>query len=121
MSWKDRLKQTLRRDNPETPAPLEAPSPAPELRAVPDATPPERGEVFDDLLAKLVELSEGELTPELIDPSGHMLDQGYISSLSAVTFIAHIEDHYGVRIEDMELLGALRSLEAIAAHVQQRR
>jgi acyl carrier protein len=115
MSWKDRLKEGL--SGGETPAP--ARSAKPELRAVPP--PAEHGDaVLADLVAQVVALSEGELGPESIDPDGHMLDQGYINSLSAVTFLAHIEDRYRVAIEDLDLVGPLRTLRAVAEHVKAR-
>jgi len=105
MIWKSRSKPASLAEDADAAAPLG-----------PIAT---NGSVLEELRAKLVELAEGELSADAIDPAGHMLDQGYISSLSAVTFVAHIEDRYGVRIEDIDLVGRLRSLESLAAHVQQ--
>jgi len=115
MSWKDRLKEGLLGGE----APAEAPERprVPELRAVPRPASDDDA-VLADLLAQVVALSEGELGPEAVDPDGHLLDNGYINSLSAVTFVAHIEDRYGVAIEDIELVGSLRTLRAIAQHVK---
>jgi acyl carrier protein len=69
----------------------------------------------------LAELSEGKLGFDEIDPSAHLFDYGYIDSLSAVMFTAHLEEQYGVRIEEVELLERFTSLQAIAAHLEQER
>jgi acyl carrier protein len=84
---------------------------------------PETGapEIAEALRDELVRLSEGKLRAGDIDPSQHMFDCGYIDSLSAVMLIAHVEDRYGVLIEDVELIESLTTLEALAAHVERSR
>jgi len=69
------------------------------------------------LKQQLVELSEGKLDAAAIDASGHLFDYGYVDSLSAVMFLAHIEERYGVLIEDMDLVEKYTTLDAIARHV----
>jgi acyl carrier protein len=76
-----------------------------------------RDAVVDDLRRQLVELSEGRLAPGEIDPSGHLLDHGYLDSLSAVMFLAHVSDRYGVQIEDVEFVEELNTLDAIATRL----
>ena len=66
---------------------------------------------------QLAELSEGKLQASAIDGNGHLFDYGYVDSLSAVMFIAHIEERYGVQIEDMDLIEKFTTLDAIARHV----
>jgi acyl carrier protein len=78
-------------------------------------------EIQEQLRRYLVEASEGELRDEAIDPTASLLDYGYIDSLSAVMFLAHIEERYGVRIEDVELVEQSQSLEALAARIHAQR
>jgi acyl carrier protein len=74
-------------------------------------------EIVSELRAQLAELSDGKLTAEAIDPSAHIFDYGYADSLSAVTLLAQIEDRWGVRIDDVDLVEKYSTLEAIAEHV----
>lgn len=74
-------------------------------------------EIVASLKQQLAELSEGKLAASAIEASGHLFDYGYIDSLSAVMFLAHIEERYGVLIEDIELLEKYTTLDAIARHV----
>ena len=74
-------------------------------------------EIVAGLKEQLAELSEGKLQASAIDGNGHLFDYGYVDSLSAVMFIAHIEERYGVQIEDMELIEMFTTLDAIARHV----
>lgn len=74
-------------------------------------------EIVAGLKQQLAELSEGKLQASAIDGNGHLFDYGYVDSLSAVMFIAHIEEQYGVQIEDMDLIEKYTTLDAIARHV----
>ena len=74
-------------------------------------------EIVAGLKQQLAELSEGKLQASAIDGNGHLFDYGYVDSLSAVMFIAHIEERYGVQIEDMDLIEKFTTLDAIARHV----
>jgi acyl carrier protein len=84
------------------------------------AEAPSPAEIRDELRRYLVEVSDGALSHDAIDPSAPLVDHGYVDSLSAVMFLAHVEERYGVRIEDVELVERITSLEAIAAHVHAR-
>ena len=53
--------------------------------------------IVEDLRARVVELSEGQLSRDAVDSSGHLFDYGYVDSLSAVMFLAQIEESCGVR------------------------
>ena len=75
------------------------------------------GEIVEALRRELAEISDGKLTAEGIDPDGHLFDYGYVDSLSAVMFLAHVEDTWGVCIDDVELVERLNTLSAIARHV----
>jgi acyl carrier protein len=74
-------------------------------------------EIRDALARKLVELSDGKLAQSDIDPAGHLVDHGYVDSLSAVSFLAHVEERYGVRIDDLEVIEKFWSLDRIVAHL----
>lgn len=74
-------------------------------------------EILAGLKQQLAELSEGKLDAASIESGGHLFDYGYVDSLSAVMFLAHIEETYGVHIEDMDLVEKYTTLDAIAQHV----
>jgi acyl carrier protein len=78
-------------------------------------------EIADSLRRYLAQLSDGKLSVEDIEPNGHLFDYGYIDSLSAVTFMAHVEENYGVRLDDLDLVERFTSLEALASHLQEQR
>lgn len=81
----------------------------------PDAPGPS---IVETLRAHIVELSDGELVTEKVDPSAHFFDYGYLSSLTAVMFLEFVEDHYGVQIDDLDLVQRLTSLELLAAEIE---
>ena len=78
-------------------------------------------EITAGLAQQLAELSEGKLAAGAIDARGHLFDYGYVDSLSAVMFLAHIEEKYGVHIEDMDLVEKYTNLDAIARHIAESR
>jgi acyl carrier protein len=78
-------------------------------------------DIVRELRDEVARLSEGKLASDGIDPGEHLFDCGYVDSLSAVMLLAHIEDRYGVLIEDVELIESLTTLDAIAAHVERSR
>ena len=73
--------------------------------------------VADALRHYLVELSEQRLAYGDIDPDRHLFDHGYVDSLSAVMLLAHIEERWGVQIEDVELVESLTTVNALAARI----
>ena len=74
-------------------------------------------EVRERLRGQLATLSDGKLSAEAIDPAAGLLDHGYLDSLSAATFLAQIEEEYGIEITEVDLVGRLASLEALARHL----
>jgi acyl carrier protein len=110
MSWKDRLKRSFVGDAQDA-------SPAGAVLLEPAATSAADPEVLNDLRKRIVALSEGKLRAEEIDAQGNIFDYGYVDSLSVVSFLAQIEDDYGTRIPDLELIDRLSTLDAIAAHI----
>jgi acyl carrier protein len=75
------------------------------------------GDLCKRLRGQLARLSDGKLDAEAIDPAASLLDHGYLDSLSAATFLAQIEDEYGVEVSEVDLVGRLQSLEALARHL----
>jgi acyl carrier protein len=115
MSWTNRLKKAVSGDaEPAPQAPRLAPAPA----APVDAKSLGRAGLVELLRRDLVEISEGKLMLDEIDASGHLFDFGYVDSLSAVVFLARIEDRFGVQIEDLALIETLTSVDAIADHIE---
>jgi acyl carrier protein len=74
--------------------------------------------LVEELRALLVEVSDGKLGAQQIDPAANLFDFGYVDSLSGVMFLARIEERWGVHIEDFDLVERLNTLEAVAAHVR---
>ena len=74
--------------------------------------------LVEELRALLVEVSDGKLGAQQIDPAANLFDFGYVDSLSGVMFLARIEERWGVHIEDFDLEERLNTLEAVAAHVR---
>ena len=56
------------------------------------------------LRSHIAEQSDGVHTLETIKGDGHLFDEGYLDSLSSVSLVALIEDRYGVRVEEVELV-----------------
>jgi acyl carrier protein len=77
--------------------------------------------IAEALRRYLVELSEERLAYGQIDPDRHLFDHGYVDSLSAVMLLAHIEERWGVQIEDVELIESLTTVNALAARIHQGR
>ena len=81
----------------------------------------QNGSVLEELRQQLAQISDGKLSVDAIDPSAHIFDYGYVDSLSAVMFLAHLEEQYGVHIEDMDLVEKYTTLDAVARHVAESR
>ena len=75
------------------------------------------GAVRERLRNELAALSDGKLAGEEIDPAVSLLDHGYLDSLSAASFLAGIENEYGVVVSEVDLLGPRQSLEQLARYV----
>jgi acyl carrier protein len=74
-------------------------------------------DLVEALRALLVEVSEGKLQASEIDPAANLFDFGYVDSLSGVMFLARIEEHWGVHVEDFDLVDRLNTIEALAEYV----
>ena len=83
--------------------------------AASEAARPEN--LVGELVALLVDVSDGRLRAHDVDPTANLFDFGYVDSLSGVMFLARIEEQWGVHIEDFDLVERLDTLEAVAAHV----
>jgi acyl carrier protein len=119
MSWTSRLKRSVTVEGRSSGEASDA-----EARDLPpveamDASALSRDEVIGVLRDDLLLLAQERLTADEVDPDGHIFDYGYVDSLSAVIFLARIEERFGVQIEDVELLDTVSSLSAIADRVRQ--
>jgi acyl carrier protein len=81
---------------------------------------PGPGSVLDMLRATVSRISRDHLPPETLDLRAHLLDSGYIDSLSATELLTEIERRYGVRIGEMDIVGRLCTIEALAREVESR-
>jgi len=78
------------------------------------------GSVLDVLKATVSRVSRDHLPPASLDIRAHLLDSGYIDSLSATELLAEIERRYRVRIDEMDIVGRLCTLEALAREIEAR-
>ena len=53
-----------------------------------------------------------------IDPAEHLYDAGYVDSQSSVALLAFIEEEWGLVISEVDLVGRLSSLDALARHLR---
>ncbi len=75
---------------------------------------------MDLLRATVSRLSRDHIPAADLDLRAHLLDSGYIDSLSATELLAEIERQYKVRIGEMDLVGRLCTLEALAREIESR-
>ena len=66
----------------------------------------------------VVEKSDGVLEARAIDPAEHLYDAGYVDSQSSVALLAFIEEEWGLVISEVDLVGRLSSLDALARHLR---
>jgi acyl carrier protein len=77
----------------------------------------DRGAVIASLQERLAAISDGKLTVDAIDADAHLFDYGYVDSLTAVSFLAHVEEAYGVRIDDVEIVESCHTVARIADRI----
>ena len=81
---------------------------------------PAAGSVLDLLKATVSRVSRDHIPAAELDVRAHLLDSGYIDSLTATELLAEIERRYRVRIDEMDLVGRLCTLEALARDIEAR-
>jgi acyl carrier protein len=84
------------------------------------AAVPASGSVLDLLKATVSRISRDHIPVADLDVRAHLLDSAYIDSLSATELLAEIERRYQVRIEEMDVVGRLCTLEALAREIETR-
>ena len=92
--------------------------PSPPAAAAPSAEP--AGSPLDMLRATVSRLSRDKIPADDLDLRAHLLDSGYIDSLSSTELLTEIERRYHVRIDEMALVGRLCSIEALAREIEAR-
>jgi len=78
------------------------------------------GTVLDLLKSTISRVSRDHIPIDQLDVRAHLLDSGYIDSLTATELLAEIERRYHVRIEEMDIVGRLCTLEALAREIEAR-
>jgi acyl carrier protein len=95
-------------------------SPQPAGAAVAPAVVPISSSVTGWLRATVARLSRDHLPPDAIDVRAHLLDSGYVDSLSSTELLTGIERQFGVRIDEMDIVGRLCNIEALAREIESR-
>jgi acyl carrier protein len=72
------------------------------------------------LRATVSRISRDHIAGADLDVRAHLLDSGYIDSLSATELLAEIERRYHVRFSEMDLVGRLCSIEALVREIESR-
>ena len=88
--------------------------------SAPAVAAPGSASVVETLRATVARISRDHLPPESIDIRAHLLDSGYIDSLSSTELLADIERRYGVRIDEMQIVGKLCTIDALAREIEGR-
>jgi acyl carrier protein len=88
---------------------------APAASVVPAAA---SGSVLDVLRATVSRLSRDHVPAQDLDPRAHLLDSGYVDSLSSIELLAEIERRYHVRIDEMDIVGRLCTIDALAREIE---
>jgi len=96
------------------------PSAAATTAPAPAVAAPDSASVVETLRATVARISRDHLAPESIDIRAHLLDSGYIDSLSSTELLADIERRYGVRIDEMQIVGKLCTIDALAREIEGR-
>ena len=78
-------------------------------------------DIADALRRLIVDLSNGQLTFDDIDLGQHMLDSGYVDSLSAVVLLARIEEIWAVDVDDTCLVNGATTLNDLAVLIYGKR
>lgn len=73
--------------------------------------------ILEDLRKCIVESSEGKLSAYEVDARARLYDHGYVDSLSTASLLAFIHQRYDVEISEVDLVGRLSSLDALARHI----
>jgi acyl carrier protein len=81
---------------------------------------PGSGAALDMLRVTVSRISRDHIPPESLDVRAHLLDSGYIDSLSATELLTEIERRYGVRIDEMDIVGRLCTIAALAREIESR-
>jgi acyl carrier protein len=110
MSW---LKQIFASAKPE---PAAGPAPAPVATDSGAATP---GTTLAELKRFLSAQMSGPAKVEASDipDDAHVLDGGYVDSVTAVDFLVFIQKRFGVRLSETDLTGGLGQLSKLAARL----
>jgi acyl carrier protein len=66
----------------------------------------------------IAQLSDGKLTASAIDPRAHLFDFGYVDSFKSAELLSFIQKRWGVDVPEIQLVGRLNTLDALARHIQ---
>ena len=92
--------------------------PEPTAASAAPVAAPTSGSALNWLRATIARISRDHLSLESIDVRAHLLDSGYVDSLSSTELLADIERRFGVRIQEMDIVGRLCNIEALARELE---
>jgi len=61
--------------------------------------------------------SRARLSAAQMNPDANVWTAGYVDSLAYVEFLVFIEETYGVTVSDVDIVGELNTLRALARHI----
>jgi acyl carrier protein len=94
--------------------------PEPTTASTVSETEPTSNSARDWLCKAIARVSRDHLPLASIDVHAHLLDSGYVDSLSSTELLADIERRFGVRIDEMDIVGRLCNIEALAREIESR-
>jgi acyl carrier protein len=100
--------------------PQSNPQPEPATTSATPMAAPTSSQPVDWLRASVSRISRDHVQPGDIDIRAHLLDSGYVDSLSATELLAGIERQFGVRIQEVDIVGRLCTIEALAREIDVR-
>lgn len=112
-------------DRPPTAAPEPARQPPADGPAATAATP--AIPAIPAILATLKEFLAANMTPATRVPAAaipddaHVLDGGYVDSVSAADLLVFVKKRFGVRLTEIDLAGGLGQLAKLAGHLAKER
>jgi len=74
-------------------------------------------EILAELIRYVVGREDQDLQAKDVDPSANIFDYGYVDSLGVLAFLSFLEQQFGARISDEDLIARFTTLGALARHV----
>lgn len=83
----------------------------------PGLGPSSHDQIVDRLRLVVVQQSDGTRSPEDVGACDHLFERCHVDSMGGVALLSFIEEHYGVTIDEADLIQRRYSLDALARHI----